>query len=711
MVEPQPRFRFRRRYVALAFILILAAFLRLWRLDSLPPGLHHDEAYNGLDALSLSNGATFPMFYEGWELYAEDAHQNRPVEQTQTPIFFEGNFGREPLHIYLMALSIWILGPTPFAIRIVPAVAGVAAVFMTYLAAGILLGRGQRTGEGDQYRAWLPLFAAFIMAVFYPAITFSRFGMRAMLFVPISTAVVYFFWCGVREVDQKLRDDTSTPFTYFNVQLGTFTPRWFIAAGFFLGLGLYSYAAARMFPFLFVAFVILWFWRDRQALRHQWGNMAVMVLAAFLVALPMLLYFLRYPYFLIFRSRVVANRGEGTYPGQPWLTWLHNVPKIALSLVWKGDGNLLHNLPGRPFLDPIQSFFSTLGLIHIIRQRLRRHHVFLVLWFIVMATPSTLSGDAPHFGRMIGAAPPLAMLVALGADWLARTIGGRLSRQEEVDQTLQDTSSRPFGIGFWVLIPLFILSGVLTYWDYFQRYADQPELNTAFYVSDWELGQYAAALPSETVTYLSPTQEQMATIYFALDGEIERLRSFYSPANTLVPLGDPGQAAAYLIRPLAEPTLTQLAAVFPENTVEPTGQDFTAFLVEANASWVGAERESDASWGGAISLLGWSALQDGAQLQITMYWQANVKLARSYTAYVHLLDTDGNLITQHDRLPDGYPTLDWQPEERVLDTYTLDLPQGLQPGEYFIQSGFYHLPTDERLGEPVQLGGVELVRP
>jgi 4-amino-4-deoxy-L-arabinose transferase-like glycosyltransferase len=711
VVESQPRFRFRWRYAALAFILLLAAFLRFWQLDSLPPGLYHDEAYNGLDALSLLNGETFPIFYEGWELYAADAHKDRPVEESQRPIFFEGNFGREPLHIYLMALSISVFGPTPFAIRFVPAAAGVAAVFMTYLAAGILLGRGQREGVGDRYRGWMPLFAAFMMAVFYPAVTFSRFGIRAMLFVPISTAVVYFFWRGIRTVDQKLRDDSDQPFTSFNVQLGTFTPGWFILAGFFLGLGLYTYAAARIFPLLFVAFVILWFWRDRQAMRHQWGNIAVMALMAFFVALPLLLYFLRYPYFFIFRSRYVANRGAGTYPGQPWLTWFNNIRRVALGLVWEGEMHLRHNLPGRPFLDPVQSFFTTLGFIHIIQQRLRRHHVFLALWFLIMLLPSLLSGDAPHFGRMIGAAPPAAMLAALGADWLARTIGGRLSRQGNVEQELLNTYSRRFGIGFWVLIPLFLISCAITVRDYFQQYANHPDLAAAFYVSDWELGQYAAALPADTVAYLAPTQEQMATIYFALGGEIARLRSFYSPNNTLVPLGNPGQETAYLIRPLAAPTLARLAAVFPQNAIEQTDQDFTALLVGADAPWLLPQRESDASWGGAISLLGWSAQQVGGQLNITMYWWANVKMVRSYTAFVHLLDGEGNLVTQWDRLPEGYPTIDWQPQERVVDTYTLDLPPDLPPGEYFIQSGFYHLPSDERLGEPAFLGGVALVRP
>jgi 4-amino-4-deoxy-L-arabinose transferase-like glycosyltransferase len=136
--------------VFLLLILALAAFLRLWQLDTLPPGLYHDEAYNGLDALSLVQGKTFPQFYEGWELYAQDAHGDKPPEPTRFPIFFEGNYGREPLHVYLMALSIWLFGATPFAIRFVPAISGVLAVLLTYFAAKELLDVREKPGETDQ---------------------------------------------------------------------------------------------------------------------------------------------------------------------------------------------------------------------------------------------------------------------------------------------------------------------------------------------------------------------------------------------------------------------------------------------------------------------------------------------------------------------------------------------------------------------------------
>ena len=51
-------------------ITLLAVFLRLYRLDALPPGLYHDEAYNGLDALALLRGDDRPLFFEVWEQLA-----------------------------------------------------------------------------------------------------------------------------------------------------------------------------------------------------------------------------------------------------------------------------------------------------------------------------------------------------------------------------------------------------------------------------------------------------------------------------------------------------------------------------------------------------------------------------------------------------------------------------------------------------------------
>src|SRR5207247_6959003 len=128
----------------------LGAAMRLWRFDDLPGGLLLDEAFNGVDALDVLGGAR--------------------------PLFFTRNFGREPLFIYLQAVAVWALGPSPFALRLVAFAFGLLAVPATYAVTRRLVG------------PWAGLAAAaWIATAPYPVI-FSRVGLRAIC-IPALTAL------------------------------------------------------------------------------------------------------------------------------------------------------------------------------------------------------------------------------------------------------------------------------------------------------------------------------------------------------------------------------------------------------------------------------------------------------------------------------------------------------------------------------------------
>lgn len=670
----------------LLLVLLLAAFLRLWQLDTFPPGLYHDEAYNGLDALSLAEGKVFPQFYEGWELYAQEAHADNPPQATRWPVFFEGNYGREPLHVYLMALSIWLFGPTPFAIRLVPALSGVLAVLLTYYAAQTLLATQQNKNLGP-YVAWIPLLAAFFLSVLLPAVHFSRFGLRAMVFVPIEMLTVIFFWRGYNLSRNPLSAQRHITLS-------------FLAAGFFLGLGLYTYAAARLFPLLFAMFVLFWAWRDWSSLRQNLFNLGGMAAVSLLTALPLLLFFWRYPYFFVFRIAYVANKGRGTVADRPLLTWLLNVGRVVRGLYWQGETHLRHNLPGRPYLDPIQAFLFTLGLIHTLRQKLNPRTVFLLLWLLVMLLPTIMSGDAPHFGRMTGAAGVVAILVAMGLVWLGSVVSNRLS-------VIGKRSGTSFDLLLFTFYS-FLLIGSLTFTirDYFIRYAGHPQLAADFYLPDWELGQFAAAQPEGTAVYLTPTQEEMATIFFALANP-EAIRSF-SGSGSLLPVGFPDEPALYLVRPSASETLNRLQAAFPAGETGDSLTEAIPFHVPANALRLDGLQPQDVAWAREIELVGYRVIVENNQLHVTLAWRPLAEMPLDYTAFVHLLDADGNLVAQRDRPPDGYPTSVWQPGEIIVDSYTVDLPAGLPPDTYTVQSGFYHLPTLTNLGDTAVLTTIQL---
>ncbi len=712
----------------LLLILALAAGLRFWRLAEMPPGFYHDEAYNGLDALSLVQGKTFPQFYEGWELYQYDAHAERPPQETRWPLFFEGNYGREPLHIYLMALSIKLFGATPFAIRAVPALFGTLAVLTTFLAAKALFGirdwrleiRDWEIGGGDTARLGdhvsrithhaspitdhrlpitilTPLVAAFTLAVLFPAVHFSHFGLRMMVFVFVETLAVYCFWKGVNgrvyvsgeQVSGVQVSEVKSP-----PHLVTPSTLWFIAAGFLLGLGVYTYAVGRLLPLLFVLFVPYWFWRERAAMRQQWLNVALMAGTAVLTALPILLYFWRYPYFFVFRMAYVSNKGVGAVEGKPWLTWLTNVWRVVGGLFWQGETHLRHNLPGRPYLDPLQAIFFLTGTIASLKHLLHPRLMFLYLWLLVMLLPTVLSGDAPHFGRLSGAAPVIAIFVGLGVEWIGNrlsVIGNRLFANHRLPITV-----------YRLLITVLLLSALWTTYDYFWRYGRHPELAADFYLPDWEMGQYAASFGPDTAVYLTPTQEELATIYFALGGP-ERLQN-YAGEEGAVPLGIPGQQVLYLVRPSAVTSLQNLQNAFPDGRLGTPGADYIPFIVPATAPRLLTEQAIDHRFGDQIRLVGWTVVEQEGSTAVTLIWEALTPISQDYTAFVHLVGPDGAPVAQLDRQPGGHPTSSWRPGEWVMDTFVIPLPPGNTVDDLTIQTGFYYLPTLERLGETAAIG-------
>lgn len=73
-------------------VILAAAALRFAGLGRTPPGLYRDEAFYGLDAVNVLRG--------------------------QHALYFPANNGREPMFVYLVALSLDLLGRSPFAVRL-----------------------------------------------------------------------------------------------------------------------------------------------------------------------------------------------------------------------------------------------------------------------------------------------------------------------------------------------------------------------------------------------------------------------------------------------------------------------------------------------------------------------------------------------------------------------------------------------------------------
>jgi hypothetical protein len=106
--------------------------------------------------------------------------------------------------------------------------------------------------------------------------------------------------------------------------------------------------------------------------------------------------------------------------------------------------------------------------------------------------------------------------------------------------------------------------------------------------------------------------------------------------------------------------------------------------------------------GEEIALIGYDLsgpLQSGTSLTVTLYWRAEMPPRGNYTVFVHLLDEDGQQVTQHDGVPryGRYPTPAWHAGDVVPDEHVLDIPEVLPGGRFTLAVGMYRWETLERL--------------
>ncbi len=110
----------------------------------------------------------------------------------------------------------------------------------------------------------------------------------------------------------------------------------------------------------------------------------------------------------------------------------------------------------------------------------------------------------------------------------------------------------------------------------------------------------------------------------------------------------------------------------------------------------------DAHLGEAITLVGYDIsaerVRHGDTITVTLVWRAGAPLDVDYTAFVHLVDSNGELVDQSDQMPLGgaYPTSFWQAGDVVRDAHRLTIDDGAS-GACTLSIGMYNLETSDRL--------------
>jgi 4-amino-4-deoxy-L-arabinose transferase-like glycosyltransferase len=630
----------RHALLVLLGITLLAAALRLWRLDDIPPGFWWDEGYHDWAALKILQGGPRPVY------------------------FTEASGGFEPLQIYLVALWFRLFGVHYLAPRWVSALAGTLAIPALYWAAVEWLS----TPMSRPRARVVGLLAAATLSVILAHLLISRLGFQIGL---APTGIVL----TVAALGRGLRTRRAI---------------WFVLVGLLLGLTQYTYLAARVAPLIVAAWAAALLLLNRPTLRAVWPSMTLLVAVAVIACAPLGLFYLRHPEWFFGRMGVVS---AGVRSG--WLPLFASMGRTLWGLLLRGDMYPRHNLPGRPLLDPMQAALFLAGL-GIVLWRARRHPqargmLFIPLWLLIGLLPSALADGAPSFTRGLGAAPPAALLVALGAEHVWQFAHQRWG----------------WFLPTALLIAIWSLSAILTINDYFVRYPARPEMFDTFGVGQWEVLTELRQASQAGPAYLSPVDaiSFRPTVEFVLR-TTPQIRHYDGRVCQVFPRHTE-QDTTFALLLLDDPEgLSRLQAVFPTGVVareilhEPEPFPFAAiFRVPA-----GAEAEIDATptqvrFGDAVALVAYRYEVANGVLDVTLYWQSLAPMSVDYTVFVHL-DADGQgTVSQHDGWPcDGtYPTTRWRSGEIVVEARQLALPTGQDADCYELYVGLYDLLTMQRL--------------
>lgn len=651
------------RLIVLA-LLLLGFGLRMSGIGRIPPGLYRDEAQHGLDALNVLNG--------------------------DVKLYFEANNGREPLYIYLVTASVALLGRSPFAVRLPAVYVGFLTLAASYELAHAL------------WNSRLGRWTLATLAVTFWHVHLSHVGFRAIL-LPLCTALA------MAQVSHGIRRGHR---------------RHWVAAGLWYGLGWYTYTAARFTPVAIAAVSLYGICCHRHEVTRLWHGALQGSMVAGLVLLPLGIFAALNPEVVLARVGQVSVFDPAISSGHPWGALLRQSIATAMMFTIQGDRIWRHNLAWRPVWGPAIALAFTVG-IGVALARIRRNTGLAValIWTAVMALPTTLAEDAPHFLRAVGVLPTAALIPAQGLEWLYT----RLSSWSKMTAD-RSGPANVFSLLAPFIAPLLIVLELgSTTTDYFVRYAQADPVYywfeggptelagtlNAFQGNGWDgqRMQHGASTPAtvfidqqlwNTWTSLPFLTTGQSIHFLPVDrtGKVDERLMFVTwpyrdwrkdvlphlphPAYLTVRQGPSAQGD---LDP--EPfTFAVITSVEPRPPVPPPLAVFENRVILRAA------------------LLHRPSYRN-APPAIWLWWDVGQAFDTDYTVFVHYL-RDRERLAQHDG-PPGYghlPTTFWEPGDLILDIHPIPgiIPQmkhdSLRIGLYDIQSGKNLFVVDDT-GTPV----------
>jgi len=359
-------------------ILLLATFLHLFKLGSVPPSLNWDEVSQGYTSYSISQ--------TGMDEWGE-----------KYPLFFR-SFGewKSAVYIYLLVPFIKVLGLSAFSIRLPAAIASIISVYLIYLICRKL------------YSEKVALWAAFLMAVTPWSFMLGRPAFEANVALALVLGGIYLFLANKLVFSAILFG--LAPHTYNSAKI--VVP--FIVVYLIISTKLYKHFKSTILVLgilmIFAIPILANLYSGKSLARFT--QVGVTNDAGAIPRIVQLRERLPLPSVL---SRVVINKYSyfGFQIAKNFVDYL--APGF---LVFNGGDRPQQSLPGHGVIYLTQLILVILGLHILINQKKEGKTLPLVL-ILLGIIPAAITKESEHVLRSIMAGPGFVILSALGLDYLS----------------------------------------------------------------------------------------------------------------------------------------------------------------------------------------------------------------------------------------------------------------------------------------------------
>ena len=646
----------RMSYFFVVLLLLLAALLRTYDLANLPQGFSDDEIINIRLMDNVRQGDIY-VFYPG-----EDG-------------------GREGMYHLLVAFVTSFVGEGTIGFRIL-------SVWLSILSIAIIYTLGNHL-----FNPIVGTLAAGVVTVNMSSILLAR--------TVSSDATVLFLVSAT-----MLALARSLP-VYRRTRVVTSNVVSFAALGALLGIGFYLHPSSLFLVLGAMAYIVhLLYIRDvmsRQ--RRSYTGFAILLMLIF--SMPYLISSINLPQYSA-GQRILSHYTGGI---------LRSIAEGLLAIVYGGDMNPLHNLPGRTLVDAFGGILMIAGIVVCVLRRHRPRFMLMLIMFFLTLPAALIVENSPNFARMTVIVPQLAIFLGIGLYSVIRL------------PIFVDVVFRRMAIA--AVLILFAWNIVWTWQDLFTDWRDNEavvplvngelgqiahyldvvgdEIPVVFCNPAWDVDQPEPTLNASEKTLLMMNRSEFVyreadcanTLLLTNGGERQRIVFFSAEARAgihpyLQEWLSHGQSVIgnvprhAIIEMETRQLLADRAGVL--TTTAPLSYATEIAAPEPIAPPI--------RFGGNLTFLGFEpnierTFEPGDMVDVITYWRVEGELASDLTLFTHILPEPSTTVGNRHFI--GVNPVLTHGRDVFIQSTLVSLPAGALPGKYIISVGGFRSRDESRL--------------